>query len=202
MKTRWIAAVVCTAAVGLGLAAPAQAATDRFTYISNAQCKQAHAAISAGKELPDPSLLRHQDGSSSLKGDTLHIYANSAFNDEVHRAADAWSQASGGKIKFQFHDQPGPGIVSIVQAENSIGATAVTRGQGTENPTILLSMQKQLTDPSSALYVIAHEMGHTLGLAHGCAGDLMKAGTTPGAITIKPTATDVAAVMQGKPEFA
>lgn len=194
-------AVGTGAAVLLGFMAPAANAADRWTHITPAQCRVAHAAVATTGHLPNPTLLRLDGEVTSLQGDTLHIYTKTPIDKEVHEAADAWVKASHGKIKFVFHDAPGKGIVSILHN----GTQGIDVGDsvniGKDNPAIYLHPNIKYSDHTNRVFIVAHEIGHHLGLAHGCAGDIMKAGVTSGAPSTIPTDTDVAAVIQGRAAF-
>ncbi|KQB87336.1 hypothetical protein [Corynebacterium lowii] len=191
------------ASVSMAVTVPAaQAGSDLFTHITSAQCTEAHNAIAAGEPLPDPSLFRFRDRPSSMEGDTLHVYvsdrAEALYGKEIRQATQAWTDASDGKIKFEYHDELSDGVVDIRVQDNNQGAVATAGGQGTERPYLRL---RPTIGAESRVFTIAHELGHQMGLAHSCAGDIMKSGATRGPVTLLPTATDVAAVMQGNPAF-
>lgn len=197
---------VVTGLVGATLALNIPVAhADGATYVSKQQCETMHKEAAAGKPLSYPKLLRYRNGQSGLDGDTLHLYADPSLKDAVHDAADLWVKASDGKIKFQFHDQPGAGIVTVTDKSQDgvygTGAMGETIYRDNGEVKIVLNPLIKRSEQKSKLYIIAHEMGHAMGLVHGCVGDIMRAGGGPGPLTPEPTKTDAAAVTQGVKGF-
>lgn len=185
-----IAAVLAVSAV-----APGVAHADRWTKINSAQCKAAVAAAEAGKEIPNPEILRI--GNNAMVGDTLKIYVNTKqFSAAVDEAIRAWSEASDGAIKIVKVDGPEEGAVEILeQASGNFGVMIWT-----PKPHLILDSAKvKRMNLENQAFIIAHELGHAMGLAHGCSGTLMRdTGSGAGASLMTPTAVDVAAVRQGR----
>ncbi|MGV0360281.1 hypothetical protein [Corynebacterium mastitidis] len=183
-----MAAVLAVSAV-----APGVAHADRWTKIKPAQCKAAIAAAEAGQEIANPDLLRIDN--NAMVGDTLEVYVTTKrFEPAVDEAIRAWSEASDGAIKIVKVDKPTAHSVEI--RERDIGHSGEMvwspKPHLILNPAVIGRMNLQ----NQAL-IAAHELGHAMGLAHGCSGTVMR-GRIPGYSSLTPTALDVAAVRQGR----
>lgn len=188
--------LVTTMAAVLAVSAvtPGVAHADRWTKINPTQCKAAFAAVEAGQELPNPDLLR-LDSDNAMVGDTLEVHiGKTEHTDAIDAAIDAWTEASDGAIKIVKVAEPTQHSVEIADGHTA----AVGEMLWKPKPHIVLNAKYLRTPLQTRTYVIAHEMGHAMGLGHGCADTLMRAGSGAGTSSMTPTAVDVAAVRQGR----
>lgn len=182
------------AVLAVTMAAPGVAHADRWTKIRPAQCKAAFAAAQAGRAIPDPGVLRIRN--NAMVGDTLKVYVNTKrFSAAVDEAIRAWSEASDGAIKIVKVSSPTARAVEIRERHSGYSGEMIW----SPRPHIVVDSGKlgRMTLQNQAL-IVAHELGHAMGLAHGCSGTLMRAGGSPGYSSLTPTALDVAAVRQGR----
>ncbi|MDU0478628.1 hypothetical protein QVA66_05175 [Staphylococcus chromogenes] len=183
------------AALGIAVIAAPAASADQWTYISTAQCNANHTAIANKKPAPYADKLRLPAGQGALQnGNTMNVKIESAYAADIKAAAESWMAASNGVIRINFVDQAGPGVVVIRDAV--MGDFARTY----QNPTSITigSTYFPQMDAVNRKFVIAHEMGHAMGLAYSCVGDIMKARDTWGKFSMMPTKSDVAGVIQGR----
>lgn len=176
--------VVC-APLGGGTVAVA----DQWTKINKKQCDEAHAAVEAGLPLPDPSLFA-QDG-TSLNGNVLELYVTTRFKDDLKVAIENWEKVLDGKVEIRLVDQPTKHSVTVKDATYDIGVAGYNRFQPRE-----IVLNNRLTPGKNVQYILAHEMGHAMGLGHTCDGDIMLHGGSGKTPSLVPTKTDGAAVIQ------
>lgn len=184
-----VAAVLAVSAV-----APGVAHADRWTKITPAQCKAAVAAAEAGQEIASPDLLRIDN--NAMVGDTLEVYVKAKrFEPAVDGAIRAWSEASDGAIKIVKVDKPTAHSVEIREQDSGNFGEMIWKPK----PHLIVDPGKfAKMNLQNQVYVMSHELGHAMGLAHGCSGTVMLAAGGTGVSSLIPTALDVAAVRQGR----
>lgn len=181
--------------LSFGLLSAPIASADAYTYINTFQCKANHSAIANKKPAPYVGKLRLPAGQGNLQnGNTINLKIESQYVDDIKAGALLWSSASNGVIKVNFVDYVGPDVIVVRdEAMADFGRTYQypTRiGIGTQYFGQMDSRNRQ--------FVVSHEIGHAMGLAHSCVGDLMKARDTWGKYSYVPTKSDVAGVIQGR----
>lgn len=181
------------AALALTAAVPGVAQADRWTKIRPAQCKAAFAAVAAGQPLPNPELLRIDN--NAMVGDTLKVHVeDQSLMPAVDGAIRAWSDASGGAIKIVKVDAPAAGVVSIRKQQTT------AQGEMIWSPTphlIVDPAKNSRLNLENQIFIMSHELGHAMGLSHGCANTVML-NVGSGTASLTPTAVDAAAVRQGR----
>ncbi len=182
------------AVLAVTMAVPGVAHADRWTKIRPAQCKAAFAAAQAGRAIPDPGVLRIRN--NAMVGDTLKVYVNTKrFSAAVDEAIRAWSEASGGAIKIVKVKAPTARAVEIREQSSGHFGEMIW----SPRPHLIVDPGKfQRMSLQNQTFIMAHELGHAMGLAHGCSGTLMRASGSAGYSSLTPTAVDVAAVRQGR----
>ena len=173
--------------------APAASASDKNGQDNTpAQCAEAHLAVAAGQPLPNLRLFRK--GHGALHNNTLTIFNDgSQYGNEIAASAEAWTRASGGKVRVTVSDHPSEHSVRVYDVNRDTHWVGWTRREPWRillNSAFLDSMS-----PNERQATITHEFGHAMGLKHGCPGDVMHAISDQGQ-PVEPTATDVQALLQ------
>ena len=168
-------------AAGLSVAAPAQAAQLPMTP---ATCNVLHREVKQGKT-SFSNMDRILYGSKQTVYNTMELYSQSAYNDAIKKGAQMWEQATGGKLKFKMVSAPTPRSVTIVDEHWREGSALGYGGRDSKRIRLMIDRTPAASQPM----VVAHEIGHVIGLEHTCRGDLMGAGSVMGT---KITDTDVA----------
>lgn len=140
-----------------------------------AECAQFHGAVEAGT--PIPNLQNWWINPPVLQGNTLKVHVQTQQVDALQQAFDTWNQATANLINFELVDYEGDDVVTIYdvapgQMPNALGKFTYDTGN------IGLNLA-YTTDMKSKVGVIAHELGHAMGLGHTCKGDLMVGGRYP-----------------------
>lgn len=197
-----LAAVLSAAAIAAGslAAAPTASAGIRgnVSLVSRATCAVMKEQAALGATITGlDSLLSHVDH-SSLDGDTLHVHITTQFKAGTLQAIKNWESASNGRIKFDVVDHSGDGIVEIKDMAKDDEYAKIANGiayyVGESHPVIEINQNQVYADLDNQALTIGHEIGHQMGLAHGCDNTLMNAGN--GRMAFTPTALDVQAVLQ------
>lgn len=192
------ALALAAGAVGLALV-PAQAHDHDYTYVTAADCRAADKALAAGKPLPNHQKW-YMSQSSLVNDNILEIYLNGTqYERAVRDAAQIWMDSTNHAVDIRFVDQPTANSVKIVDDPNMTNAA----GYNQFNPNIIsfnasvLRMDNEENYVKGARAVALHEIGHAMGLAHGCLGHLMSnGGTFAKPQSSLPTAMDIAALVQ------
>ncbi|KQB84479.1 hypothetical protein [Corynebacterium oculi] len=121
-------------------------------------------------------------------------YGDTQFGAAVDKAIENWTEASNGAIKIVKVDQPTEHSIEIVDRySGNFGQFTLT-----PSPRLYLSKNRLKTaDMANQAFVVGHELGHAMGLSHGCDDTIMRDLRTFGTSSLVPTAVDVAAVRQG-----
>lgn len=183
------AMVAALGAACVVMTAPAVASADPNTR----QCNAAWAAVKAGKPIPEIAPFRTKTPIVLKNDGTLKVYSETSAQEGLNLAIKNWSEASGGAIKIVQVSAPGPDVVHIYDARK--GYFGEYEGNP---PRIMLKQGLKDIRLDQQAFVIGHELGHALGLAHSCPNTIMLAGGVFKPRSIVPTILDVQAVRQGK----
>lgn len=156
------------------------------------QCSQAVVSIARNGTLPNLRLFRK--GHGALRNNTLTLFDDhSKYSSELKAAAESWTNATHGAINVRVVNTATKGSVRVYDVDRDTHWVGWTRRDPWRillNDNFLSSM-----DFGARQATLAHEIGHTMGLKHGCPGTVMHAISDTDQNST-PTQMDVVALLQ------
>lgn len=189
------ATIIIVSSINCAVAWPHPSGPNGGSLVTKKECREMRNQADSGVRISQVEKLRTASIPDYISGGVMEYYTDASFpfKNELKYAVNEWNEKLEGKVRIIESAEKNGQTVKITHLPGKKGSVMGTAYVNRKEIEIYLENNLY---PSATKGVIAHEIGHMLGLEHGCSETLM-AGPRDN-ISYSVTALDAAAVLQDR----